>query len=377
MTETAARPTAPPRRADVFPVLGMDAVEFVVGNARQAAHFYASAFGMQVIGYAGPESGVRDHASYVLSAGTARFVLTAPMRSGTALGEHLARHGDGVIDLALEVPDVPAAYAHAVGNGATGLEEPHELSNGHGTVVRAAIAAYGDTRHSLIDRSRYTGPYLPGYVAREPLVAPPATPVFTAIDHCVGNVELGRMDEWVEFYHRVMGFTNMKEFVGDDIATEYSALMSKVVADGTRKVKFPLNEPAVGKRKSQIDEYLEFYGGPGVQHIALVTDDIVASVRHMTAAGVSFLATPDSYYEELGNWVGDTRVPLDTLRDLKILADRDEDGYLLQIFTAPVQDRPTVFFELIERHGSMGFGKGNFKALFEAIEREQARRGNL
>ena len=205
----------------------------------------------------------------------------------------------------------------------------------------------------------------------------PATRTFTAIDHCVGNVELGKMDEWVEFYHRVMGFTNMKEFVGDDIATEYSALMSKVVADGSRKVKFPLNEPAAGKRKSQIDEYLEFYGGPGVQHIALATDDIVASVRHMTAAGVAFLQTPDSYYEELGNWVGDTRVPLDTLRDMKILADRDEDGYLLQIFTAPVQDRPTVFFELIERHGSMGFGKGNFKALFEAIEREQERRGNL
>jgi 4-hydroxyphenylpyruvate dioxygenase len=377
MTETAARPTTQATRADAFPVLGMDAVEFVVGNARQAAHFYASAFGMELVAYAGPECGTRDHASYVLTSGSARFVFTAPVRAGTPLGEHLARHGDGVIDLALEVPDVPAAYAYATAHGALGLEEPHELSNGHGTVVRAAIAAYGDTRHSLIDRSRYTGPYLPGYVAREPITAPPATRTFTAIDHCVGNVELGKMDEWVEFYHRVMGFTNMKEFVGDDIATEYSALMSKVVADGSRKVKFPLNEPAAGKRKSQIDEYLEFYGGPGVQHIALATDDIVASVRHMAAAGVAFLQTPDSYYEELGNWVGDTRVPLDTLQDLKILADRDEDGYLLQIFTAPVQDRPTVFFELIERHGSMGFGKGNFKALFEAIEREQERRGNL
>jgi 4-hydroxyphenylpyruvate dioxygenase len=228
-----------------------------------------------------------------------------------------------------------------------------------------------------VERDNYSGPYLPGYVAAEPVVAPPARPFFTEIDHCVGNVELGHMDEWTGFYRRAMGFTNMKEFVGDDIATEYSALMSKVVADGSRKVKFPINEPAPGKKKSQIDEYLEFYGGPGVQHVALATDDIVASVRAMKAAGVEFLDTPDTYYEELGGWVGETRVPLAELAGLRILADRDEDGYLLQIFTKPVQDRPTVFFELIERHGSQGFGKGNFKALFEAIEREQARRGNL
>jgi 4-hydroxyphenylpyruvate dioxygenase len=219
--------------------------------------------------------------------------------------------------------------------------------------------------------------FLPSFVAREPMVKPPAKRWFQAIDHIVGNVELGHMDEWVDFYHRVMGFTNMKEFVGDDIATEYSALMSKVVADGSRKVKFPLNEPAMGKKKSQIDEYLEFYGGPGVQHIALATNDIVRAVRAMKTAGVEFLDTPESYYDELGSWVGETRVPIDELRELKLLADRDEDGYLLQIFTKPVQDRPTVFFELIERHGSMGFGKGNFKALFEAIEREQDRRGNL
>jgi 4-hydroxyphenylpyruvate dioxygenase len=237
--------------------------------------------------------------------------------------------------------------------------------------------AYGDTRHTLVERDAYSGPYLPGYVAAPLLMAAPARPYFTGIDHCVGNVELGRMNEWVDFYHQVMGFTNMKEFVGDDIATEYSALMSKVVADGSRKVKFPINEPAEGKRKSQIDEYLEFYGGPGVQHIALECDDIVAAVQAMRAAGVGFLDTPDSYYDTLGEWVGDTRVPLQDLRALRVLADRDEDGYLLQIFTQPVQDRPTVFFELIERHGSQGFGKGNFKALFEAIEREQARRGNL
>ncbi|HMG65343.1 MAG TPA: 4-hydroxyphenylpyruvate dioxygenase, partial [Streptosporangiaceae bacterium] len=235
----------------------------------------------------------------------------------------------------------------------------------------------GQTRHTLIERSDYAGPYLPGYIAAEPLVTPPSEPFFTAVDHCVGNVELGRMDEWVGFYQRVMGFTNMKEFVGDDIATEYSALMSKVVADGSGKVKFPINEPAPGKRKSQIDEYLEFYGGPGVQHIALATDDIVAAVRGMRAAGVQFLDTPGSYYDALGGWAGETRVGPAELRELGVLADRDEDGYLLQIFTKPVQDRPTVFFELIERHGSEGFGKGNFKALFEAIEREQARRGNL
>ncbi len=362
---------------DVFPVKGMDAVVFAVGNAKQAAHYYSSAFGMRCVAYRGPETGCRSQASYVLESGAARFVVSAPVRADTELGAHIARHGDGVTDLALEVPDVEKAYAYAVEHGATGLDEPHELADEDGILMRAAIATYGETRHSLIDRSRYTGAYLPGYVRREPIVAPPQRRYFQAIDHCVGNVQLGHMDEWVEFYHRVMGFTNMKEFVGDDIATEYSALMSKVVADGTRKVKFPLNEPAVGKRKSQIDEYLEFYGGPGVQHIALATNDIVAAVRAMRAAGVEFLSTPDTYYDTLGDWVGETRVGVDELRELKVLADRDEDGYLLQIFTRPVQDRPTVFFELIERHGSMGFGKGNFKALFEAIEREQALRGNL
>jgi len=362
---------------DAFPVLGMDAVHFAVGNAKQAAHFYSTAFGMRVVAYRGPETGSREIASYVLESGSARFVLSAPVRAGSELGAHTARHGDGVTDLAIAVPDVPAAYAHATAAGARSLSEPHELADEHGTVALAAIATYGETRHTLVDRSRYTGAYLPGYVGRPPMLTPPTSPRFTEIDHCVGNVELGKMDEWVAFYHRVMGFTNMKEFVGDDIATEYSALMSKVVADGSRKVKFPLNEPAISKRKSQIDEYLEFYGGAGVQHIALSTVDIVESVREMKAAGVEFLRTPDSYYEDLGNWVGETRVPLGELCELGILADRDEDGYLLQIFTAPVQDRPTVFFELIERHGSQGFGKGNFKALFEAIEREQERRGNL
>ncbi|MBA3249535.1 MAG: 4-hydroxyphenylpyruvate dioxygenase [Geodermatophilaceae bacterium] len=365
---------------DPFPVKGMDAVVFAVGNAKQAAHFYSSAFGMTVVAYSGPETGSREAASYVLRSGSARFVLTGAVVAGTDIGRHVAAHGDGVIDLALEVPDVHRAVDYARGQGATVLEEAHEVTDAHGTVVLGAIATYGQTRHSLVDRSRYTGLYRPGYVEAAPLIVRPADGpkrYFQAVDHCVGNVELGRMDEWVRFYNQVMGFTNMKEFIGDDIATEYSALMSKVVTNGNHRVKFPLNEPALGKRKSQIDEYLEFYGGPGVQHIALATGDIVASVRHMRAQGVEFLDAPDSYYNTLGGWVGDTRVPVDTLRELKILADRDEDGYLLQIFTKPVQDRPTVFFELIERHGSLGFGKGNFKALFEAIEREQERRGNL
>jgi 4-hydroxyphenylpyruvate dioxygenase len=363
--------------SDEFPVTGMDAVVFAVGNARQAAHFYSTAFGMRCVAYRGPETGCRDEAAYVLESGTARFVFRGPVQAGTALGEHVAAHGDGVIDLAIGVPSAEAAYAYATAHGATGLAEPEVFEDSHGKVVLASIATFGDTTHTLVERANYSGPYLPGYVAASPLVTPPASPFFTEIDHCVGNVELGKMDDWVNFYRQVMGFSNMKEFVGDDIATEYSALMSKVVADGSRKVKFPINEPAAGKKKSQIDEYLEFYRGPGVQHIALACDDIVAAVRGMRAAGLDFLDSPDSYYDTLGEWVGDTRIPLDELRENKILADRDEDGYLLQIFTKPVQDRPTVFFELIERHGSQGFGKGNFKALFEAIEREQSRRGNL
>ena len=367
--------------ADPFPVRGMDHVRFAVGNARQAAHWYASAFGMTVVAYRGPETGSRDAVEWVLTSGKARFVLTGEAHGGTAVGEHVRRHGDGVSDLAMEVPDVDAALAYARARGATVLVEAHDETDEHGTVRLATIATYGETRHTLVDRSRYTGPFLPGFVAHagsfrgKPAHHPKR--YFQAIDHCVGNVELGRMDEWVGFYQRVMGFTNMKEFVGDDIATEYSSLMSKVVTNGNHRVKFPLNEPSPGRRKSQIDEYLEFYDGPGVQHIALATGDIVGSVRAMKEMGVEFLETPDSYYDTLPDLVGETRVPIEVLRELKIQADRDEDGYLLQIFTKPVQDRPTVFFELIERHGSLGFGKNNFKALFEAIEREQARRGNL
>ena len=361
---------------DPFPVIGMDHIRFAVGNARQAAHFYSTALGMTCVAYRGPEQGYRDTAEYVLTSGRVRFVLTGPVRAATPLAQRVAAHGDGVSDLAIEVPDVDRAVAFARQQGATVLEESADVTDEHGTVRLAALATYGDTRHTLVDRSGYTGPFLPGFVEQAPLITPTRR-LFQAVDHCVGNVELGRMDFWVSFYNRVMGFENMKEFVGDDIATEYSALMSKVVTSGNHRVKFPLNEPAVSRKRSQIDEYLEFYGGPGVQHIALATGDIVGAVTAMRKRGVEFLDTPDSYYDTLGEWVGDTRVPVQTLRELRILADRDEDGYLLQVFTKPVQDRPTVFFELIERHGSLGFGKGNFKALFEAIEREQARRGNL
>jgi 4-hydroxyphenylpyruvate dioxygenase len=380
MTDQTVRPEAAGEsRTDEFPVKGMDAVVFAVGNAKQAAHYYSSAFGMRCVAYSGPETGRRDEVAYVLESGAARFVLRGSTRADTPLARHVATHGDGVVDLAIQVPDVEAAYRHAVAKGATGLEEPHVVEDEHGKVVLAAVATYGETRHSFVDRANYSGPYLPGYAAKDPIVAPPEQRYFQALDHCVGNVPMGQMDEWVAFYHRVMGFTNMAEFVGDDIATEYSALMSKVVADGSRKVKFPLNEPAEGRKRSQIDEFLEFYGGPGVQHIALATNDILRTVDEMRAAGVEFLAIPDTYYEdpELRARIGTVRVPVEELQSRGVLVDRDEDGYLLQIFSKPVQDRPTVFFELIERHGSLGFGIGNFKALFEAIEREQEVRGNL
>ncbi len=367
---------------DPFPVTAMDAVVFVVGNATQATHFYQSAFGMDLVAYSGPETGNRDHKAYVLRSGSARFVLKGGVDPDSPLLDHHRRHGDGVVDLALEVPDVDKCIAHARKVGATILEEPHDVTDGHGTVRIAALATYGETRHTLVDRSRYGGPYLPGYVAKtSSFVKRDGAPkrLFQAIDHCVGNVELGRMDEWVAFYNKVMNFVNMAEFIGDDIATEYSALMSKVVANGNHRVKFPLNEPAIAKKKSQIDEYLEYYRGAGCQHIALATNDILRTVDVMRSEGVEFLDTPDSYYDdpELRARIGQVRVPIEELKKRGILVDRDEYGYLLQIFTKPIGDRPTVFYELIERHGSLGFGKGNFKALFEAIEREQARRGNL
>jgi 4-hydroxyphenylpyruvate dioxygenase len=364
---------------DPFPVTAMDAIVFVSGNATQSAHFYQHAFGMTLVGYSGPETGNRDHKAFVLRSGSARFVIVGAVDRASRYADHHRQHGDGIVDLALEVPDVDRCIAQARTQGASILDEPHDISDEHGTVRIAAIATYGETRHTLVDRSRYTGVYLPGYVPQSSTMTPPVKRLFQAVDHCVGNVELGRMDDWVDFYNRVMGFVNMAEFIGDDIATEYSALMSKVVANGNHRVKFPLNEPALGKRKSQIDEYLEFYGTAGCQHIALATNDIISSVDEMRRRGVTFLDTPDSYYDdpELRARIGQVRVPVEELKARGILVDRDEDGYLLQIFTKPVGDRPTVFFELIERHGSLGFGKGNFKALFEAIEREQERRGNL
>lgn len=368
--------------SDPFPVTAMDAVCFVVGNATQTATFYQLALGMDLEAYRGPETGCRDSKSYVLRSGSARFVFTGGVTPDSRVLDHHRKHGDGVVDLALEVPDVDRCIEHARSVGATILEEPHDESDEHGTVRIAAIATYGETRHTLVDRSRYDGPYLPGYEARSTTVARiegHPKRLFQAIDHCVGNVELGKMDEWVTFYNKVMGFTNMAEFIGDDIATDYSALMSKVVASGNHRVKFPLNEPAIAKRKSQIDEYLEFYAGAGCQHIALATNDILRSVDILRDNGIEFLDTPDSYYDdpELRERIGNVRVPIEELKKRRILVDRDEDGYLLQIFTKPMGDRPTVFYEFIERHGSLGFGKGNFKALFEAIEREQEARGNL
>jgi 4-hydroxyphenylpyruvate dioxygenase len=360
---------------DPFPVEGIDHLRFTVGNAKQAAHFYSNTLGMRCVAYRGPETGSSDRAEYLMAAGDVRFLLTGEVRPGTGLGRTLAVHGDGVTDIALRVSDVDRAYRHAVKHGAVSIAQPQDASDDVVKVRMAAIKAYGDVRHTLIERGNGDKVLLPGF---QPIPAREVTNgLYTGLDHVVGNVELGRMNDWVRFYRDVMLFTNMKEFVGDDIATEYSALMSKVVADGDRKVKFPLNEPAVGKKRSQIDEYLEFHGGPGVQHIALATNDIAGAVRHLRSAGMRFLDTPPAYYETLAESVGETRIPVDELRELGILADRDEDGYLLQIFTTPVDDRPTMFFEIIERHGSEGFGKGNFKALFEAIEREQARRGNL
>ncbi|HVK27821.1 MAG TPA: 4-hydroxyphenylpyruvate dioxygenase [Nocardioides sp.] len=369
-------------REDPFPVTGWDAAVWAVGNATQSAHFFISAFGMELVAYSGPETGNRDHVAFVLKSGAVRFVIKGGVDPRSTLLDHHRRHGDGIIDIALEVPDVDKCIEHARSVGATVLEEPHDLTDEHGTVRVGAIATYGDTRHTLVDRSRYDGPYLPGYVARtSTFVRREGAPkrLFQALDHIVGNVELGRMDDWVEFYRLVMGFTNMAEFIGDDIATDYSALMSKVVANGNHRVKFPLNEPAIAKKKSQIDEYLEFYEGPGAQHLALATNDILRTVDALRAEGIEFLNTPDSYYEdpELRARIGEVRVPVEELQKRGILVDRDEDGYLLQIFTKPLGDRPTVFFEVIERHGSLGFGKGNFKALFQAIEREQERRGNF
>ncbi len=365
----------PPQRADDrMPLHGIDHVELWVGNAAQAAYFYREALGFEQVAYAGLETGIRDRVSFVLRQGRIRLVLTGALTPGNEIGEHHARHGDGVKVIALGVPDVEHAYRHAVERGATGLREPWEESDEHGVVRMADIATYGDTVHRFVDRSEYSGTFLPGYADVE---HPAEEEMLVAIDHVVGNVELGAMEQWVKYYEDVFGMTEMIHFSDEAISTEYSALMSKVVTSGDGRVKFPINEPAEGKRKSQIDEYLEFYEGAGAQHIALATRDIVATVAELTARGVQFLRTPESYYAEVPDRVGEIAESIEDLQRLGILVDRDDEGYLLQIFTKPVQDRPTVFFEIIQREGAKGFGAGNFKALFEAIEREQERRGNL
>ncbi|HEU5213095.1 MAG TPA: 4-hydroxyphenylpyruvate dioxygenase [Gaiellaceae bacterium] len=361
---------------DFMPLDGWDHVELWVGNAKQAAFWYEHAMGFRRTAYAGPETGVRDRASYVLEQGDIRIVVTSGLREDSEVVRFAARHGDGAKDIALQVPSASDAYRTAVQRGARGIAEPHWVDDEFGRVELASIATYGDVIHTFVNRAEYAGPYLPGYVSVS-ANGHVAGVGLKAFDHVVGNVELGRMDYWVEFYERVFGMTNIVHFGDDQIQTEYSALMSKVMSDGSGKIKFPINEPAEGKRKSQIEEYLEFNHGPGVQHIALQSEDIVGTVTAMTQTGIVFLDTPDAYYDEVEARVGEIAENYDDLQRLRILADRDDDGYLLQIFTKTAQDRPTVFFEVIERHGATTFGEGNFKALFESIEREQALRGNL
>lgn len=363
-------------QTDFLPLNGTDYVEFYVGNARQAAYFYRAAMGMSLVAYAGPETGLRDRASYVVQQGKIRFVLTTALRGGNPIAEHVARHGDGVRVIALWVDDARSAWEETTSRGAVSVAEPYVLSDEHGRAVLASIKTYGDTIHTFVERSGYSGPFLPGYraVQSDPIARPTG---LLHIDHMVGNVGWNEMNRWVDFYASVMGFSLYQHFDDNDISTEYSALMSKVMANGNGYVKFPINEPAEGKKKSQVEEYLDFYGGSGVQHIALATKDILSTVNKLRAQGIEFLRVPHAYYSELQSRVGKIDEPVNELEELGILMDRDDEGYMLQIFTRPVEDRPTLFFEIIQRKGSRSFGKGNFKALFEAIEREQAARGNL
>lgn len=361
---------------DFLPLNGTDHIEFWVGNAKQASYYYQHAFGFQLVAYAGPETGVRDRASYVLQQGKIRLVFTTPIRSGNEMSEHISKHGDGVRVLALMVDDAEKSYYETMSRGAQSHTIPQTHSDEFGEVKTASIHTYGDTIHTFVERNNYRGPFLPGYKAASASFK--SEPVgLEYVDHCVGNVELGSMDKWVKFYEDVLGFKMIITFDDSDISTEYSALMSKVVSNGNGYVKFPINEPAEGKKKSQIDEYLEFYNGPGVQHIAVITQDVVKTVSALRSRGVEFLSVPTTYYDDLQARVGKIDENIDELKSLGILVDRDDEGYLLQIFTKPVEDRPTLFFEIIQRKGAKSFGKGNFKALFEAIEREQALRGNL
>jgi 4-hydroxyphenylpyruvate dioxygenase len=361
---------------DVMPVHGIDHLELFVGNAAQASYYYTRAYGFTETAYRGLETGSRDRVSHVLEQGRIRLVLTGTLTGEDEIAMHHKRHGDGVHCIALSVPNAAAAYEHAIAHGARGLETPHELSDEAGTVRLASVSTYGETRHLFVERADYSGAFLPGFERRGN--APSGRDgLLYGIDHVVGNVELGHMQEWVGYYERVFGMTELIHFSDEAISTEYSALMSKVVTDGSGRIKFPINEPAEGKRKSQIEEYLDFYGGAGVQHIALSTTDIVHAVTELSQRGVEFLPIPESYYADVPGRIGEIAEDVADLQRLGILVDRDDEGYLLQIFTKAVGDRPTVFFELIERHGARGFGEGNFKALFEALEREQDRRGNL
>ena len=361
---------------DFLPINGTDHIEFYVGNAKQAAFYYRTAFGYQLVAYAGPETGVRDYVSYVLQQGKIRLVLTTPMHPEHPISKHIHQHGDGVKVLALWVDDARKAWEETTKRGARSAIEPHVVSDENGEAVLAAIHTYGDTIHTFVERKNYSGVFLPGYMPASDNYA--TTPVgLLYVDHCVGNVELGMMNEWVAFYENVMGFKLLLTFDDEDISTEYSALMSKVMSNGNGYIKFPINEPAQGKKKSQIEEYLDFYHGAGVQHIAVATNDILHTVAELRRRGVQFLQVPASYYEDLLDRVGAIDEDINALRELNILVDRDNEGYLLQIFTKPVEDRPTLFYEIIQRKGARSFGKGNFKALFESIEREQALRGNL
>ena len=354
----------------------VDYIEFYVNNAKQAAHFFQTIFGFELKAYSGLETGVRDRSSYYLEQGNIRFLLTAPINSSSPIVDHVAKHGDGVRDIAMHVEDVDRAYKETTKRGARSVEEPHDMEDENGTIRKAAIAIYGDTIHTFINRAEYGGVFMPKFESRTSTVdVEPAGLHF--VDHCVGNVELGKMNEWVDFYRDVMGFKQYIHFDDEDINTEYSALMSKVMAGGRGMIKFPINEPAEGKKKSQIQEFLDFYEGPGVQHVALLADDIVKTVRTLKKRGLEFLRIPNNYYETLEKRVGEIDEDIDDLKELGILVDRDNEGYLLQIFSKPAGDRPTLFFEIIQRKGARGFGKGTFKALFEAVEREQDARGNL
>lgn len=361
---------------DFLPLLGTDHIEFYCGNAKQSAYYYQSAFGYELVAYAGLETGSRDRASYVLQQGKVRLVLTSALHPDSEINEHVTKHGDGVKVLALWVDDARKSYEETTKRGAVGVIEPTALTDEHGEVVISAIKTYGDTIHKFVERKNYKGAFMPGYEAKTSNF-PIKSVGLEYIDHCVGNVELGKMNEWVRFYEEVMGFGLLLTFDDQDISTEYTALMSKVVSNGNGYVKFPINEPAPGRKKSQIEEYIDFYHGAGCQHIALATNDIVYTISELRSRGVEFLHVPDTYYDDLLDRVGDIKEDVEVLKKLNILVDRDDEGYLLQLFTKPVQDRPTLFFEIIQRRGAQSFGKGNFKALFESIEREQERRGTL